>query len=180
VARGIGAELDVTLARKLRAPNQPEFALGALSEDGAVYWNPNGPAADEIPTGYIEAERSYQLAEIDRRKRLFRGIRPAARVEGRSVIVTDDGIATGSTVIAALRAIRGQEPLDLIVAVPVAPADCIARVRRWCDEMVCLVAAIDFNAVGDFYEDFATIEDEDVVRILQQFAITPHSMSGLN
>lgn len=166
LAGGLGAELDVVLSRKLRAPFQPEYALGAVGEDGAVFWNPDGPTADELPADYLEAETDHQLVEIARRKRLFRRVRPAARVAGRSVIVTDDGIATGSTVIAALRTVRALRPHELIVAVPVASADRLAAVRRWCDDVVCLVATDEFVSVGAFYDDFSQIEDEEAARLL--------------
>lgn len=170
LARMLGAELDIVLARKLRSPFQPEFALGAIGEDEAVSWNPDGPPADELPAGYLEAERKHQRSEIARRKRLLRGTRAPSRVADRSVIVTDDGIATGSTMIAALRSIRGMGASEIIVAVPVAPADRLDPIRRWCDELVCLIVAEDFTSVGEFYDDFDTVEDDDVVRVLGEFA----------
>lgn len=104
--------------------------------------------------------------EIARRKRLFRRVRPAARVAGRSVIVTDDGIATGSTVIAALRTVRALRPHELIVAVPVAAADRLRAVRRWCDDVVCLVSTDELLSVGAFYDDFSQVEDDEAARLL--------------
>lgn len=169
LARALGAELDVVLSRKLRAPFQPEYALGAVGEDGVVYWNPDGPSADELPAGYLEKERHHQLAEIGRRIRLLRGARPAARITGRSVIVTDDGIATGSTMIAALRTVRRKRPHELIVAVPVASLDSLSMIRRFCDDVICLNPAEEFRAVGEYYDDFIPIEDQDVVQLLGEF-----------
>jgi len=167
LARELGVELDVILSRKLRAPWQPELALGAVSEDGCVYLNQNGQEALDLAEDCLAMERSHQLAEIARHKQLFRGVRPQAPVAGRSVIVTDDGIATGSTMIAALQVVRGQHPKEVIVAVPVASSDRLEEVRRWCDEVVCLHSPEAFWAIGPFYEDFTQVEDEQVVDMLR-------------
>jgi predicted phosphoribosyltransferase len=168
LARELGAELDVVLSRKLRAPGQPELALGAVSEEGPAYVNDHGRLVDEQLDDYLEAERQHQLAEIARRKQLVRGVRPPAPVAGRSVIVTDDGIATGSTMIAALQALRAQQPREVIVAVPVAPPDRLHEVARWCDEVVCLLSPEGFWSIGQFYEDFTQVEDAEVVRLLRE------------
>lgn len=170
LARELGAELDVVLSRKLRAPMQPELAVGAISEDGRVYLNHYAQEVLELTEGYLAEERRHQLNEIARRKKLFRGVRPQAPITGRSLIVTDDGIATGSTMIAALQAIQTQKPRELIVAVPVASPDRLEEVRRWCDEVVCLLTPVDFWAIGQFYEDFSQVEDEEVVNLLREFA----------
>lgn len=175
LARELDAELDVVLARKLRAPAQPELAIGAVGEDGKVYLN---PLAQEIlgpMDDYIDEERRHQIAEIARRKKLFRAVRPAATIAGRTVIVTDDGIATGSTMIAALQSVRTQKPRELIVAVPVASPDRLAEVHKWCDDVVCLHAPEQFWAIGQFYEDFAQVEDEQVVEMLKQSRSAPAS-----
>lgn len=166
----LGAELDVVLARKLRAPGQPEAAIGAVGEGGRVYLNDNVAALGGRVKSYLADERAHQLAEIERRKTLFRGVRPPALVTGRTVIVTDDGIATGATMIAALQVVRAQHPRELIVAAPVAAPDRLAEVRRWCDEVVCLLAPGDFWAVGQYYRDFAPVEDEQVVELLREAA----------
>jgi len=118
----------------------------------------------------LSEERRHQLAEIARRQKLFRAVRSQAGITGRSVIVTDDGIATGSTMIAALQAVKTQNPREVIVAVPVASPDRLEEVRRWCDDVVCLLAPEEFWAIGQFYEDFAQVEDEEVVKLLRQFA----------
>jgi|SRR5579883_469706 len=167
----LGAELDVVLSRKLRAPFQPEYALGAIAEDGRVTLNPVAVQATGASEEYLEGEKRHQLDEIARRKKLFRAVRPAAWIAGRSVIVTDDGIATGSTMIAALQSVRAQQPHELIMAVPVAPPDRLQQMRRLCDEVVCLLAPEDFYAVGQFYDEFETVEDEEVVRMLREAAI---------
>lgn len=170
IARELGAELDVVLARKLRAPGQPELAIGAVSEDGSVYFNSHLSELPETLEDYLASERHHQLEEIARRQRLFRRIRPAARITGRSVIVTDDGIATGSTMIAALHALRGQHPDELIVAVPVAAPERLAQMRHLCDDAVCLLTPDDFWAIGQFFEDFTQVEDEQVIKLLREFA----------
>jgi hypothetical protein len=170
LAREMGAELDVVLSRKLRAPGQPELAVGAVSEDGQVYLNHHARELLGAMEEYLAEERRHQMSEIARRKKLFRGVRPPAPVAGRSVIVTDDGIATGATMIAALQTIKTQNAREVIVAVPVASPDRLADVRRWCDDVVCLFAPEQFWAIGQFYEDFTQVEDEEVVRLLREFA----------
>jgi predicted phosphoribosyltransferase len=172
LARELGAELDVVLSRKLRAPRQPELAVGAVSEDGRVYLNHHAREVVDLTDDYLDQERRHQLGEIARRKKLFRSVRPEAPVAGRSVIVTDDGIATGSTMIAALQAVKTQNPREVIVAVPVASPDRLAEVRRWCDDVVCLLSPETFWAIGQFYEDFTQVEDEEVIQFLREFAPT--------
>lgn len=170
LARELGAELDVVLSGKLRAPEQPELALGAVTEDGKVVLNRYArDLAGEI-RDYLIAERRYQLKEIARRKQLFRAVRPMAAVADRSVIVTDDGIATGSTMIAALQSVRARGARGVIVAVPVASPERLEEIRRWCDDAVCLLTPEDFRAIGEFYQDFSQLEDGEVVELLRQFA----------
>lgn len=172
LARELNAELDVVLSRKLRARFQPEYAIGAIAEDGHVTLNPDAAALADTSKEYLEEEKRHQLGEIARRKKLFRAARPAAPIAGRSVIVTDDGIATGSTMIAALQSVRAQHPHELIMAVPVAPPERLEQMRLLCDEVVCLLAPEDFSAVGQFYENFAAVEDEEVVRLLRDATST--------
>jgi len=170
LAQELGADLDVVLSRKLRAPMQPELALGAVSEDGHIYLNPFAKEMAELTDEYLAEERRHQLAEIARRQKLFRAVRPAAPLAGRSVIVTDDGIATGATMLAALHTVKAQSPHEVIVAVPVSSPDRVEEVRRLCDDVVCLLRPLEFWAVGQFYDDFSTVEDEQVVNILREFA----------
>jgi predicted phosphoribosyltransferase len=169
LARELGADLDVVLARKLRAPDQPELALGALAESGEVYLEPHVEPTSSWLQAYLAEEYRRQREEIERRQFQYREGRPPARVEGRSVIVTDDGIATGSTMIAALQAVRTQRASQVIAAVPVGPPDRLEEVGRWCDELVCLFSPPDFVAVGTFYGDFTPVGDEEVVHILRTF-----------
>jgi putative phosphoribosyl transferase len=172
LARELGADLDVVLSRKLRAPGQPELAVGAVSEDGQVYLNHYGREFLARLEEYLADEGRHQLSEIARRKKLFRGVRPQAPVAGRSVIVTDDGIATGATMIAALQSVKTQNAREVICAVPVASPDRMVEVRRWCDDVVCLLAPEEFWAIGQFYQDFTQVEDEEVIQLLRQFAPT--------
>jgi predicted phosphoribosyltransferase len=178
LAAELGAELDVVLARKLRAPNQQEAAIGAIAEDGRIYLNPDIREVIGHWAQYLEQERTFQMAEIERRKRLIRRLRPRAQVAGRSVIVTDDGIATGSTMIAALQSIRAQNPYELIVAVPVASPERLARVRRYCDEAVALLAPEDFWAVGQYYEKFGQVGDDEVIELLQPWRRPPAELKS--
>jgi putative phosphoribosyl transferase len=172
LARELNTDLDVVLSRKLRAPFEPEFAIGAVGENGEIYLDDHAAARAGADKAYIERERAHQMEEIARRKELFRRIRPQASLVGRTAILTDDGIATGSTMIAALRVVQSKHPHELIVASPVASPDRLEIIREFCDQVICLAAPEDFQAVGQFYETFQTIEDEHVVRILREF--TPH------
>jgi predicted phosphoribosyltransferase len=170
IAREIGAELDVVLAHKLRSPIQPELAFGAVGEDGEIYLNHHVEEVTGVTEEYLEQERMRQLEEINRRKERFRAVRPTASLEGRSVILTDDGIATGSTMFAAIEFAKGHAPHEVIVAVPVAPPDRLETMRRRCDRVICLEAPFAFWAVGQFYESFEQVEDEEVVELLRTFA----------
>jgi predicted phosphoribosyltransferase len=170
LARELGAELDVVLSRKLRAPGRPELAIGAVGEGGQTYVDPSTQELLDLPDEYIAAERTHQLEEIARRKALCRSVRPQAPTQGRSVIVTDDGIATGSTMIAALQVVRAQHPFETIVAVPVAPPDRLIHVRALCDQVICLLTPRDFWAVGQFYKDFKTVEYTEAVELLRASA----------
>jgi predicted phosphoribosyltransferase len=165
LAHEIEAELDVVWSRKLRAPDQPELAIGAISERGEVYENAE---AEYVSDEYFHQERMHQLSVIAQLKERVRHVRPAAEIAGRSVIVTDDGIATGATMIAALETVRAQHPAELIVAIPVAPADRVHDLQLRCDEVVCLVAAQHLWSVGKFYESFPSVEDQQVVDILKE------------
>jgi putative phosphoribosyl transferase len=179
LAEELDAELDVVLARKLRALGQPELAIGAISENGDVYLNALARRAPGVTEEYLREERAHQLREIRRRRRLFRAVRPETHVSGRSVIVTDDGMATGSTMLAALRVLNARTPHEIIVAVPVAPRDLVELIRGQCSHVECLLAPIEFDAVGSFYADFRQVEDEEVVCLLREFGTPlPHAASS--
>ena len=167
----LDAELDVVLSRKLRAPGNSEYAIGAISEDGHVYLNPDARAmmADGIEE-YLSRERTYQLAEINRRQKLIRIVRPQASLAGRSVIVTDDGIATGSTMLAALRAARKAGAASVIVAAPVASPEAAAMISAEADQVAILETPDILFAVGEWYHDFSQVEDIEVCELLAHAA----------
>lgn len=178
LAQALEGELDVVLSRKLRAEDQPEFAIGAISEDGHIYLNPHAAAVMAQDDAYLEAERRRQLGEIARRKKLIRAVKPQASVKDRTVIVTDDGIATGSTMIAALQIVKAQKPREVIVAAPVAAPDRLEEIRRWCDEVICLHQPEAFWAIGQFYNDFRQVEDEEVLELLRSTQAAPQRGSA--
>lgn len=168
LAEELHGELDVLLTRKLPAPGQPEYALGAVSEDGHVYLQEEYKSPHVDLKKYVQKETAVQMDLIRKRQILFRSGKPFPKVENRSVIVVDDGIATGSTMIAALQTLQMQTPRELIVAVPVAPRDCIATLKPFCTECICLISPEIFYAVGEFYDDFDQVTDEEVIQILQK------------
>lgn len=170
LAEQLDADCDVVLVRKLRAPAQPELAVGAVSEDGVMLLNSDAHLVPGVSEKYIDAERQRRMEELSRRKELFRGVRPAAPIAGRSVIVTDDGIATGSTMLAAVEILKRKGPHELIVAVPVAPPGRLNDIRRRCDYVVCLQTPESFMAIGQFYQDFDQVQDDQVKDILKRFA----------
>jgi putative phosphoribosyl transferase len=170
VARALDAEIDLLLVRKIGAPGQEELAIGAVVDgrEPHLVLNREIIALAAPPRGYIEAEQKRQLAEIERRRRLYRGTEQPIEVRDRTVIVVDDGIATGATVKAALRGVRQSEPRRLILAVPVAPPDTIEQLARECDEIVCLSAPAWFSAVGSHYADFTQTTDDEVMTLLAE------------
>ena len=169
VAQALGAEFDVLLVRKIGAPGHEELGIGAIV-DGA---NPQMVLNDEIVrmTGatpaYIDAEAARQLAELERRRKAYRGGGKPVELKGRTVIVVDDGIATGGTVKAALQGLRLASPARLVLAVPVAPAESLAALRALCDELICLMSPSPFYAVGAHYLDFSQTSDEEVIQLLE-------------
>ncbi|MEZ0167543.1 phosphoribosyltransferase [Microvirga sp. TS319] len=170
VAKGLGAPLDLIFVRKIGAPGQAEFGLGAVV-DGAhpqVVLNKEALDRVRVPSGYIEEETQRQLKEIERRREHYLAGRRPVDVEGRVAIVVDDGIATGSTAQAALKGLSRARPARLILAVPVAPADSIARLRAEADEVVCLMTPGAFYAVGEHYDDFHQTSDREVTTLLDE------------
>jgi putative phosphoribosyl transferase len=172
VAKALRAPLDLVLVRKIGAPFQPELAIGAVVDGERPELVVNQDVVDEycIPESYLESERRRQLEEIERRRQLYLAGRPHAQVRGRTAIVIDDGIATGATMEAALRATRRAEPRRLVLAVPVAPPDTLERLRPEVDEVVCLMVPDFLGAIGSFYRDFRQLDDDEVIALLQQAA----------
>jgi len=169
IADALQGELDVVLVRKIGAPGNPEFAIGAVDEQGRLML---GPYAQQVGADaeFIEDEVQRQLQLIRRRRESYRPGQPAIALAGRTVIVVDDGLATGSTMIAALQAVRGQNPARLVCAVPVAARDSLAHVAEFADEVVCLATPQPFHAVGLYYRDFTGVTDDEVIELL---AATP-------
>lgn len=171
VAAALGAPLDLILVRKIGVPYQPELAMGAVV-DGAsplVVRNADVIAEAGIEEAAFKAVCDAELAEIERRRKYYLGPRERAEIAGRTAIVIDDGIATGATTRAALRAIRMRDPKRLVLAVPVAPTDSIGELRKECDEVVCLEEHDLFGAIGFYYRDFRQVSDAEVIEILRRF-----------
>jgi putative phosphoribosyl transferase len=172
VARLLPAPLDVVLVRKIGAPWQEELAAGAVvdGDQPTLVVNRDVVRGYGIDESYLEAQKARQLEEIERRRRLYLGGRPRPEVAGRTAIVVDDGIATGATVRAALLASRRAAPRELVLAVPVASPDVLARLEPEADRTVCLHAPDDLMAVGQYYRDFRQVEDDEVVAMLREAA----------
>lgn len=166
IADELDGELDVVLVRKLRAPNQPELAIGAVNESGwtfiADYAEIYGASED-----YLEAEKQTQLATLRQRRAQYTPVRAPLDPKGRIVIVVDDGLATGATMRAALQAVRASHPARLICAVPVSPPDTLTKMAALADEVVCLETPYSFQAVGQFYQHFPQVTDAEVIEVLK-------------
>lgn len=165
VAEALQMPLDLIIPRKIGHPLSPEYAICAVSEDGSRICNEREIA--HVDPAWLESEISAQLAEARRRRQLYLGTRTAPAVAGKTAIVVDDGVATGLTMLAALRDARKREPAQLIAAIPVTPRDTAQRLREEADEVVALHAPADYlGAVGAYYEDFQQVSDAEVVALL--------------
>jgi len=168
VAQALDAPLDLLFVRKIGAPGQPEFAIAAVVEgaEDAVVTNPDIVEGLRLPDGWLEEGRLRAIAEIARQRNDYRAGRTRLPVAGRSVIIVDDGVATGTSLFAAIAALQRQNPRDITVAVPVAPPEILARLRDAVDHVICPLAPRLFQAVGFFYDDFHQVEDDEVIMAL--------------
>ncbi len=170
VARALDAPLDIFLVRKLGAPGHEELAMGAIASGGIVVIHDDVVKALKVSSDVLLDEVEAQRKELTRREAIYRGDRPALDVKGKTVILIDDGMATGSSMRAAVAALRRQDPARIVVAVPVGAASTCSEIRAIADECVCVVAPENFRAVGLWYDDFAQTIDEEVCFILRRWA----------
>ena len=170
IARALSAPLDVFLVRKLGVPGQQELAMGAIATGGVRVLNRDVVAYLAIPQGIIDTVARQEQQELERREILYRGARPAPELLGRTVIVVDDGLATGSTMRAAISALKKSKPGRIIVAVPVAPPSTVKEFEKEVDEVVCVLTTEHLDGVGRWYQDFSQTTDEEVRTLLERAA----------
>ncbi|MDR3505761.1 MAG: phosphoribosyltransferase [Acidocella sp.] len=168
VAKALAAPLDLVLVRKIGVPFQEEYALGAIADGGEpeLVIDEDIRRSLNIPEDYVAQAKAEALEEIERRRRVYLGNRAPVEIAGHTAIIVDDGIATGATMRAALRAVRRRNPARLVLAVPVAPPDSLWRLRAEADETVCLHEPEYFSAVGQFYQNFGQTQDDEVIALL--------------
>ena len=169
VARALDAELDVVLCKKLRAPGNPELAMGAISEGGEAYLNEEICNSLDVDVTYLEQENKERLAEMTKQIELYRAVRPKIALGGRPVILVDDGLATGATMIASIQSTALQHPRSIVVAVPGGAGDTVKKIRqmREVDDVVCPETPSLFYGVGQLYENFDQVEDAEVIELLR-------------
>lgn len=166
IADDLHGELDLILVQKLRAPQQPELAIGAVDEGGQTYLS-DLVSAYTAGLDYVAAEKKNRLETLAQRRALYSRVRSPRDPQGRIVIVVDDGLATGATMMVALQSLRTRGPASLICAVPVSPPDTLQKIVVLADQVVCLVLARAFQAVGQFYTHFPQVDDDEVIALLQ-------------
>ena len=167
IASELGAKLDIIVSRKIGAPGNPEFAIGAVMHDGSYFPNERNIIMLNVPQNYINQEIAVQMKEIDRRLVRFRGSKEY-NFEGRTVVLVDDGIATGATMLVAALWVKKQKPKELIIALPVGPKETINMLSEVADKVVVLHSPYLFNAVGEFYQEFNQVDDYEVQGIMSK------------
>jgi predicted phosphoribosyltransferase len=169
MAERLGVDLDVLVSRKIGSPFNAELAIGAVMHDGSFFPNTDIIKMLEVPKSYIDEQIAVQMKEIERRLLKFRGSKDY-NLEDKIVILADDGIATGATVFAAINWLRNQKVAKLVVAVPVGPQDTLLRLETVADDVVVLQAPLLFGAVGEFYQDFSQVTDDEVMETMRKYA----------
>jgi predicted phosphoribosyltransferase len=168
VADALGAPLDVVVAQKIGAPGNPEYAVGAVASDGSVWRNEEAIRLTGTSEGYFESERAEVAEKARRKAERYRGDRAAPDLTGKTVVVVDDGVATGSTVRACLEMLRASDAERVVLAVPVGPPDTVDELQTLADEVVCLQTPRGFRGVGQFYEQFGQVSDEEAMAYLDE------------
>lgn len=168
VAHALGAILDVVVVRKLALPSRPEMAIGAVASRGVLFVNDGEVASNRMTNVELRKLAKRERSKVERCEKRYRGIGAAADVLGKTVILVDDGIATGASMHAAVMALRSCLPARVVIAVPVAPADAVARLEPLVDEFICVLTSVEFFAVGQFYREFDRTTDADVCRLLDE------------
>lgn len=168
IASDLGAKLDIIVSRKIGAPDNPEFAIGAVMHDGSYFPNERNIIMLNVPQNYINQEIAVQMKEIDRRLVRFRGSKEY-NLEGRTVVLVDDGIATGATMLVAALWVKKQKPKELIIALPVGPKETINMLSEVSDKIIVLHSPYLFNAVGEFYQEFNQVDDYEVQGIMSKY-----------
>jgi len=166
VVKALGAPMDLIIPRKLGAPGNPELAIGAVTQDGTIVLNHDIVQELGVPKSFIDQEAAEQVKEIERRMKKYRGDAPPPQLAGRTVVLIDDGIATGATIRAAVQSVRRSRPKRLIIAVPVAPPSAVQSLEKDADEVVALETPEWFMAIGQFYENFDQTSDEEVIDLM--------------
>ena len=168
VAKALQAPLDIVVTRKIGAPGEPEFALGAVTQEGEVVMDRQAAESLGVSREYLDEEIRKKMEEVNDRVRRLRGDAPYPDLEGKVVLIVDDGIATGSSVGAAVMSVKKRNPKEVVVAVPVAPGDAVGTLAKDGTRVVCLERPGSFLAVGEFYRNFGQVEDIQVMRILEE------------
>ena len=180
VARALNAPLDIFLVRKLGVPGYEELAMGAIATGGVRVLNDQLVGGLRIPDYIVDEVAASEQQELVRRERLYRGDRPAPDVRGRTVILVDDGLATGATMLAAVKALRQQQPARIVVAVPTASPETCEQLRAEVDDIICAITPEPFHAVGLWYEDFSQTTDEEARDLLARSAEASRAAEGVN